>query len=392
MDALPVEVTKRIHELFASCDPTVATTSEFRGHQFDLGLAWLHFPRGAGGLALTRDVNAAAQSRMRALGAPGPGVESIIGLGMGAPTLIGHGSADLLDRHLRRLFTGDEIWCQLFSEPGAGSDLAGVSTSATRVEGGWVINGQKVWTSYGHIADWGMLLARTDPTAPKHKGLTFFLVEMTAPGVEVRPLYQITGDAEFNEVYLTDVFVPDEHRVGRPGDGWAVALTTLANERSTLSDGEAAVDPLGDVLRAWHEHGWDDPVMADRVVALWLRAALAEMTIRRITEEAVAGKPGPEGSLGKLLWAECAQDLTELSLLLLGEEAIAYERGYPLRPTPETRELFDDVRWTYLRTRANSIEGGTSEIMRNIIGERVLGLPAEPRLDKGVPWLETRRG
>ena len=392
MTSLPDDLRRRVEELLAQHPPHTVSAVEFRGAQFDLGLAWVHLPEGCGGLGLSYDDQVSVQALLAAAGARSHATKSLIGLGMGAPTIAAHAQPALRDRLLRPLFTGEEVWCQLFSEPGAGSDLAGVSTSAVRVDGGWVVNGQKVWTSYAHVADWGMLLTRTDPDVPKHKGLTYFALDMRSPGVEVRPLFQITGEAEFNEVWLTDVFVPDEHLLGAEGAGWSVAMTTLMNERTTLASTGDRYDPMAEALALWHKQGGSDPVMRDRLVRLWMRSELAGLTVRRAAESAEQGTPGPEGSIGKLLWAEVVKSATELSLELLGEDALAYPLGYPLERAGGDQQGMSDPRWQYLRSRANSIEGGTSEVLRNVIGERVLGLPGEPRVDKDVPWKETRRG
>jgi alkylation response protein AidB-like acyl-CoA dehydrogenase len=312
---------------------------------------------------------------------------------MAAPTIAVHGSEELRRDHLRKIFTGEEVWCQLFSEPGAGSDLAGVATKAERVEDGWRVTGRKVWTSIGHLAHWGLLLTRSDPGAAKHRGLTYFVVKMDSPGIEIRPLYQITGEAEFNEVILDDVFVPDSQRLGEPGDGWRVALTTLMNERETLAAGaESHHDPLVDALALWSKSGLTDEVLRDRLTSVAIRSQLIGLMLRRAAEKGRRGEPGPEGSVGKLLWAEYLQQVADLNVDLLGDEAVLYPVGYPFTRPTTLGAVVDDPRWMYLRTRAATIEGGTSEVLRNVIAERVLGLPAEPRVDKDLPWKETRRG
>ena len=209
----------------------------FRGRQFDLGLAWVHFPEGRGGLDISPIFQRTVDDALRDAGVPGPRAEHFFGLTMAGPTVVTHGSDELRDRLMRPMFTGEDPWCQLFSEPGAGSDLAGLACRAVRDGDEWVITGQKVWNTLAHLADRGMLVARTDPEARKHKGLTYFALDMHAPGVEVRPLRQITGEAEFNEVYLTEVRVPDADRIGDVGEGWRVAMTTLSNERTTIGGG-----------------------------------------------------------------------------------------------------------------------------------------------------------
>ena len=237
---MSANVDELVDGLLADFPPATTPAQQFLGEQFDRGLAWVHFPPDCGGLGLTPKDQQQAQSRLHAGGAPVAGVQNPIGYGMCAPTIVTHGTHEQKQRYLRPLFTNEEIWCQLFSEPGAGSDVAGLSTRAERDGDEWVLNGQKVWTTLAHISSFGLLVARTNPDVPKHKGMTAFLVDMRAPGVEVRPLFQITGEAEFNEVFFTDVRMPDSARIGGEGDGWRVAVTTLMNERVSIG---GAVDP-----------------------------------------------------------------------------------------------------------------------------------------------------
>jgi alkylation response protein AidB-like acyl-CoA dehydrogenase len=294
-------------------------------------------------------------------------------------------------RYLRPLFTADEVWCQLFSEPGAGSDVAGLSTRAVADGDEWIVNGQKVWTTVGHVARWGLLVARSDPDAVKHKGLTYFVLDMRAPGVEVRPLFQMTGDAEFNEVYLTDVRVPDSDRLGAVGEGWRVVLTTLMNERVAIGGQVPGREdgPIRDALRIWRERG-GDPATRHRMVDLWMRAEVLRLTNIRAVQLRTAGTPGPEGSIGKVLSAELNKQITELTLELLGPEGMLYPGGY-VGDRPGQAMASSTVQHAMLRARANSIEGGTTEIAKNILGERVLGLPGEPRVDKDLPWTRVPR-
>jgi alkylation response protein AidB-like acyl-CoA dehydrogenase len=299
---------------------------------------------------------------------------------------------------LRRIFTGEDAWCQLFSEPGAGSDLAGLGCRALRDGDEWVITGQKVWNTLAHIADRGMLVARTDPTSPKHKGLTYFALDMHAPGVEVRPLRQMTGEAEFNEVYLTEVRVPDADRIGDVGDGWRVSMTTLANERTTIGGGGGGTPQRGSGAIAEAVRLWEaDPdshtaVHRDRLMKLWIDAEVLRLTNIRAAQNRRIGNPGPEGSIAKLQFAEVNKDIYEFCVELLGAKALI-DYDYTMQrsehigltgPPGTSRKMF-------LRSRANSIEGGTSEIQRNILGERVLGLPGEPRVDKELPWIDVPR-
>ncbi|MCP3811214.1 acyl-CoA dehydrogenase family protein, partial [Mycobacteriaceae bacterium Msp059] len=235
IDAESARVADAAHRIVREHDPTAVPMTEFLGACYDAGLSWVHFPEGLGGLGLSRGYQGVADVIFRKAGAPSPYDLNIIGYGMAAPTLVEYAQTDELKRQwMRPLATTEDIWCQLFSEPGAGSDLAGLATSAVRDGDDWIVNGQKVWTTLAHCANWGILLARTDPDVPKHKGLTYFVVDMRDPGVEVRPLRQMTGQAEFNEVYLNDVRVPDVHRIGAVGAGWGVAMTTLMNERSSI--------------------------------------------------------------------------------------------------------------------------------------------------------------
>jgi len=391
-------VEELVDRLLADVPPATTPAKEFLGAQFDRGLAWLHYPKGYGGLGLTLKDQQLAQSRLLAAGAPISGVKNPIGYGMCAPTIISHGTDEQKQRYLRPLFAAEEIWCQLFSEPGSGSDVASLSTRAVIDGDEWVLNGQKVWTTLAHLSRFGLLLARTNPDVPKHKGITAFLVDMQSPGVEVRPLYQITGEAEFNEVFFTDVHMPDTARLGAEGDGWRVAVTTLMNERVSIGGGigRRGSGPIADALRIWKEKWSGDTsphalVLRDRLVSSWIRSEVINMTNQRAAQVRRAGTPGPEGSVGKLAYAEQNQAVYELCLDLLGNEGMLYPAGYPMIRPQSLGMGTTDVHKSFLRARANSIEGGTSEVMRNILGERVLGLPGDVRTDKGVPWSQVPR-
>jgi alkylation response protein AidB-like acyl-CoA dehydrogenase len=388
LDAGAIE--QQVDQLLAEHPPADTKPADFLGAQFDAGLAWVQFPEGFGGLGASPSLQRTIDDRLKAAGAPSPFPRNPIGFGMGAPTVVTHGSDEQKARYLRPLFTGEEIWCQLFSEPGAGSDVASLSTRAERDGDEWVVNGQKVWTTLAHVARWGMLLARTDPEAVKHKGMTYFVVDMHAPGVEVRPLRQMTGDAEFNEVYFTDVRIPDAERLGDVGEGWGVSLTTLMNERVALGGTIPAREsgPIGDVLRIWRERG-GTPVQRDRIVDAWIRAEILRLTNIRASQVRRAGTPGPEGSVGKLVSAELNKHITELANDLLGAEGMLYG-SYDVDRSANALH-FTSTQQMFLRMRANSIEGGTSEIMRNILGERVLGLPGDVRVDKDRPWAQVPR-
>jgi len=382
-----------VDRLLEENDPADAIA--FRGAQYDLGLAWVSFPVGFGGLGLAPDLQRRVEERIRAAGVRADALErNGFGIFLAAPTIAAHASDELKARLLRPLFTGEELWCQLFSEPGAGSDLAGLSTRAVRDGDEWVVDGQKVWNTLAHRADRGMLVARTDPDAPKHRGLTYFALDMHAPGVDVRPLRQITGEAEFNEVYLTGVPVPDADRIGGLGDGWRVSLTTLMNERVTIGGAVAGRNsgPIGDALKVWREHPEShDPVRRDRLARLWIDAEVLRLTNARAAANRKAGAPGPEGSVAKLAFAETNRSIYELCMDVLGADGLLYPSYEMVRPDEASLTGGGDPRKMFLRSRAYSIEGGTSEILRNVLGERVLGLPGEPRVDKGLPWSEVPR-
>jgi alkylation response protein AidB-like acyl-CoA dehydrogenase len=391
------EVRRRVHELVAAHDPTTMEPGEFLGRRFDAGLAWVHFPVGAGGLGVSRALQQPVEEELIAAGAkPASGYRNPIGLGMGAPTIAAHGSDELKARLLRPLWTGEEIWCQLFSEPGAGSDLAGLATRAVRDgDGDWIVNGQKVWTSLAHKARWAMLLVRTDPELPKHRGLTYFFLDMTSPGVQVRPLRQATGQAEFNEVFLTDVRIPDTHRAGDVGQGWAVSNTTLMNERVAIGGGAAAreADAIGAVARMWRDRPeLRTPGLHERLLRAWVECEVARLGNERIRQQLAAGAPGPEGSAAKIAYARLNQDVTRLWLELAGEDGLGYDDWTMRRSELGQAALGARAAgYYYLRAKGNSIEGGTTEVLRNVIADRVLDLPREPRTDTKVPWKEIPR-
>ncbi len=390
-------VHERTSQLLEEMDPRRSTVEEFRSRQFDLGLAWVSFPEGYGGLNLPPNLQREVDRRLGEAGARPPGAREFFGLTMAGPTVVTHGSDQLRDRMLRRTFTGEESWCQLFSEPGSGSDLAGLATRAVRDGDEWVITGQKVWNTLAHIADRGMLVTRTDPDLPKHKGLTYFALDMHAPGVEVRPLRQMTGEAEFNEVYITEVRVPDADRIGDVGEGWRVAMTTLSNERTSIGGGTGppvrGSGSIAEAMRIWRSDGSHrTPVARDRLMQLWIEAEVLRLTNLRASQNRRAGNPGPEGSIAKLMFAEVNKRVYELCTDLMGADAmVGYD--YTMRRT-EALGLVGpagSARKMFIRSRANSIEGGTSEIQRNILGERILGLPGDVRVDKEMPWSKVPR-
>ncbi|MGW1273909.1 acyl-CoA dehydrogenase family protein, partial [Streptomyces sp. NPDC002491] len=353
------------------------------------------YPESLGGLGAPRSLQAVVDAALEAAGAPDNDPRRIgIGLGMAAPTILKYGTDEQKQRFLRPLWTGDEVWCQLFSEPGAGSDLAALGTRAVRADDGdWIVNGQKVWTSSAHVARWAILIARTDPDVPKHAGITYFLCDMTDPGVEVRPLRQITGEAEFNEVFLTDVRIPDTRRLGEVGEGWRVAQTTLNNERVAIGGMRLPREGgmIGPVSRTWRERPeLRTHDLHQRLLKLWVEAEVARLTGERLRQQLASGQPGPEGAGMKLAFARLNQEISGLEVELRGEEGLLYDDWTMRRP-----ELVDftgrDAGYRYLRSKGNSIEGGTSEVLLNIVAERVLGLPSEPRTDKDVAWKDLAR-
>jgi alkylation response protein AidB-like acyl-CoA dehydrogenase len=394
-DPETARVEAAIDALLADHPPADLPRQEFRGHQFDKGLAWVHYPEGHGGLGVRPQLQRLVEQRLREAGAKPADAASFF-LQLAGPTIVTHGTEEQKKRFLRPMFTGEERWCQLFSEPGAGSDFAGLGTRAVRDGDEWIVNGQKVWNTIAHLADWGMLVTRSNPDLPKHKGMTYFAVDMRSPGVEVRPLRQITGEAEFNEVYLTDVRIPDDNRIGDVGEGWRVSLTTLMNERSAIGGGGApkrgsgAISMLVDAWEKAPEHRRTDAAR-DEVMQLWVRAETLRLTNMRASANRRAGNPGPEGSVAKLALAELNQEITSTAVTLRGADGMV---GYDFtfrRPEELSVTGGTDLGHAFLRVRANSIEGGTSEIMRNILGEQVLGLPGEPRVDKEVPWVDVPR-
>jgi len=268
--------------------------------------------------------------------------------------------------------------------------LASLSTRAVRDGDHWVVTGQKVWTSLAHLARWAILVTRTDPDVPKHQGLTYFVLDMTAVGVEVRPLRQLTGEAEFNEVFLTDARIPDAHRLGAVGEGWAVAQTTLMNERVTIGGSRSPRGALlGPLVATWRTRPeLRTAALHEELLELWVQAESARLAAARLRQQIAAGRPGPEGSAAKLAYADLNQRITAAEVQVLGGEALRYETWTARRPPEGTTR---PAGHRYLRARANSIEGGTSEILRNIVAERVLGLPSEPRTDKDVPWKDLPR-
>ncbi len=382
-----------VTELLDQFPPKATSVVDFLGAQFDKGLAWVHFPEGHGGLGLNAKLQRLINERVYAAGAPNPMYRNPIGHGMTGPTVAVWGSEEQKTRYLRPLFTGEEVWCQLFSEPGSGSDFAGLSSKGVRDGDEWIVNGQKVWTTLAHLSRWGLLVVRTDPEAVKHAGLTAFVVDMHAPGVQTLPLRQMTGEAEFNEVFFTDTRIPDSEMLGKPGDGWRVSLTTLMNERVSIGGAIPAKGSgtIAHLVSTWQQLPDDrkDSATLDEVMQLWIRAELLRLTNIRASQNRKLGDPGPEGSIGKMASANLNKDIYAKVMDLLGADGMLYGSYEMLRP--ETAMGFETLQKAFLRSRANSIEGGTTEVMLNILGERVLGLPGDVRVDREVPWSQVPR-
>jgi len=347
------------------------------------------WPREHGGMGATPDQAVLIREELSRYRLPTLS-PNLLGIFLAGPTIIEHGTRAQKDRYLRNILSGDEVWCQLFSEPGAGSDLASLATRAVRDGDQWVVNGQKVWTSRGHLADFGMLLARTDPDLPKHRGITYFILDMHAPGVEVRPLRQMNGEADFNEVFLTDVRVADADRVGDVGDGWRCALTTLANERTAISGASLDTISLEGGLRSDPWRSYLDAMPEDRsaldrqtLARIYIQMRVNELTGQRIDALRKPGdQPGAQGGITKILGAEFNQLRWAFNVDIQGMSGIAWAPGD--RPAIDASAAF-------LRSRANSIEGGTSEILRNQVAERLLGLPRDPQNLRDTPWSELLR-
>jgi alkylation response protein AidB-like acyl-CoA dehydrogenase len=353
----------------------IAAARSYMARLYDAGYSGITWPAEWGGQGLTQAEERAfaAAARDHSL----PTYVFSIGLGMCGPTLVDLGTPAQKERYIRKLLRGEEIWCQLFSEPGAGSDVAALQTRATQENGEWLVNGQKVWTSVAQHADFGLLLTRTDPSVPKHRGLTMFVVDMHAPGVTVRPLKDMTGRTHFNEIFFDDVRIPAENVVGQVGEGWNAAVTTLLHERLSISSGvgmsgekdnPTSFDALSRAVDI------SDPIVRDQLVELYIRSRALALFNQRLSQEARAGLfPGARGSAAKLLLAELSTFSAGLAVDLVGPEALV--AGHPLA-------------YALTLSPALSLGGGTNEIMRNIVGDRVLNLPPEPRVDKTVPFNE----
>jgi alkylation response protein AidB-like acyl-CoA dehydrogenase len=365
----------------------VERSKEFQKKLADAGFAGITYPKEYGGAGLTRQHQAAFQAEVAAGGYALPTSPFVIGQGMCLPTIFTHGTEEQKKRFMPKLINGEEIWSQLFSEPGAGSDVAGLQARAEKFGDEWVINGQKVWTTGAHFSDWGEVIVRTDPDLPKHQGLTMFLIDLGAPGVTVRPLRQITGDAHFNEVFFDDVRVPDSLRLDDVGAGWKVALTTLMNERMAIGGGGGGGrrrGAEGGLVRLAKQSGaWADAEIRNQIMGIYVWQRVLGAHSQRLAEEAKKGTPGPEFSMLKLQGARLSAAQSELSANLAGAGAIAWE---------DEGDSGHRLAMGMLQARSGKIAGGTDEVMLNILGERVLGLPQDPRVDKEVPFRELTVG
>lgn len=365
----------------------VAAAKEWQARKAAAGFAGIRWPREWGGQGGSAIEEVIWQQEEQTFDVP-RGVFDI-GLGMCIPTLMAYATTDQLKRHTGPTLRGEEIWCQMFSEPDAGSDLAGLRTRAVRDGDDWVIDGQKIWTSGAHYSDFGILLTRTDPTQPKHKGLTMFFVDMKSPGIEVRPIHQMSGGAHFNEVFFTGLRVPDSQRLGQPGDGWKVALTTLMNER--LAVGDESRPDINDLIafaRSWQRADGsrpiDDAAARHRIADWYARSQGVRNTrFRAITALSRGQTPGPEASIGRLVNAIKQQEMARFAVEQMGAA------GMLTGPDGILGGVFQQ---SLLTSPAGRIAGGTSEILRNIIAERVLGLPADIRVDKDMAFQDIRQG
>ncbi len=359
-----------------SLDELIAFRREWQLKLHEAGWAGISWPKEYGGRGATMIEQAIFVGEAAAQETPSPA--NVLGLAMGGPVVIAHGTEEQKQRYLEPILTGEEIWCQGFSEPESGSDLASLKTRAVKDGDEWVVSGQKVWTTLAQFAKWCMLVARTDPDAPKHQGLTYFLMDMEQDGVEAKPLVQITGEGEFNEVFMNEARIPEENVIGGVGNGWGVAITTLMNERAGLAFGAIAqiqnnLTRLARLAQEVREEGGgsaaDDAYFRQRIAQLHIEAETMRLNAYRgLTKTMQSGTPGPEGSLGKWQWADINQSLTELALEIEGAYA-------PLARGAENAVGNGAWQYRFLRSRANSIEGGTTDILKNIIAERVLGLP-----------------
>ncbi|MGE0880037.1 MAG: acyl-CoA dehydrogenase family protein [Acidimicrobiia bacterium] len=362
----------------------------FLAAQFDLGLAWVHFPEGLGGLGVSPKLQEIVETKLDQINRRYPWTRNSMGIGMVGPTIAVHGT-DEQKKYLKRIWTAEDIWCQLFSEPGAGSDVAGLATKAERDGDEWVVNGQKVWTSAAHQSRYGLLIARTNPDVVKHKGITAFLIDMTTPGIDVRPLKQISGTSHFNEVYFTDARIPASAQIGALGAGWNVAVTTLMNERVSIGGvvEPPGTGPIADALAQWNKRDDKDPALRAELMKLYVESEVLRIGKMRAQQLREKGQPGPEGSVLKLQGALLQQRIGSFAVTLAGMNGTLFD--YSAGRQGDRFRDADQFVGSFLGAQSSTIAGGTSEIMRNILGERVLGLPMEPRADRELPWSQVPR-
>ena len=363
----------------------IARNKEFQAKLFDAGFAGITWPKEYGGQGLTNKEQMAFAQEARDYELP-TNIYTI-GLGMCGPTILTHGTPEQKERYIRPMLRGEEVWSQLFSEPGAGSDVASLQSRAVRDGDEWILNGQKVWTSGAHYSDYGIVIARTDPEQPKHRGITMFILDFHAPGVTVKPLRQMTGGANFNEVFFDDVRIADDQRLGDVNEGWRCAITTLMNERVAIGAGGGGgrAGAAETLIRSAKAHGVEgDPVLRQRLMDVYIRQTVLGYVGKRITEALMSGRvPGPEGSIAKLAGAYLSRLSSEVALDIVGAGGVAWD------PADARGD-----RWAQmvLSSPASAIAGGTNEVMKNIIGERVLGLPKEPQVDRDIPFRELKVG
>jgi len=366
----------------------IAEAKAWQARKADAGWACLTWPKQYGGQEMTAIQSVIFNQEESRYDTPPP----IYGIGHGmlGPTIMAHGTDEQKARFLPKMVHGEEVWCQLFSEPDAGSDLAGLKTTAVRDGDDWVINGQKIWTTGAHFCKWGMIVARTDPNAVKHAGLTYFIVDMEAPGVEIRPIKQMNGGSGFNEVFFSDMRTPDANRLGGVGDGWRVAITTLMNERSSIGSNLGGSGGIRELIRLAQKvelngrPAIEDGGVRRRIADFSVRRSGVKFTGQRGLSALSQGQtPGPEASIGKLVAAVMSQEMADFAIELLGEGGILTGGDAPLDSTFQA---------TYMAMPGLRLAGGTDEILRNIIAERVLGMPGEPRMDKDKPFKDIPSG
>ncbi len=392
IDPVVVDLERRVAELLDTGPDSEADGGiTFRRAQFDAGLAWVRFSPGCGGLGLPPQYQAVVDDLLEVSGVQSANLSNPIGYGNAAPILFEHGT----DEHrsmLRACFSCEEVWCQLMSEPNAGSDVAGLATRAELHDDVWVVNGQKVWTSFAHIARWGLLVARSNPELPKHQGIVCLIVDMRAPGVEVRPIRMLNGKADFNEVFLTDVLVPDRDRLGSAGQGWAVVNSNLEGERMAFGARGRDDDPGELLLAAWLASDRADPVVRDRVMRAVSTMRIAALTVGRAAQLDASGRHRVHPAAVKVLSTEARQQVAAVEVDLHGAASMLYpDAGYAFERPITAGTAHGGPGARLLRVQAMTIEGGTSAVMRNVLGERALGLPRESRADLGVPWSDVPR-